>query len=203
MLRLQSIKSQIEPIATAGFYVALRVGFSFPESEMNALPDGWVEHYTTHGLVVADPILKWAYGNSGVARLSELGLPDPQKVLPRAVKHGLGFGAVASIMGPNDQGRRSYGFFFRADREMSEPELQTLQELLHEVHFWREEGKSLTAAEIQALKMQAAGLRLKQVAAELGISESAVKARLNNAKRKLAAKTLSQALSIAAARRLI
>lgn len=203
MLRLQSIKSQIEPIATAGFYVALRVGFSFPEAEMNALPDDWVEHYTTHGLVVSDPILKWAYANSGVARLSELGLPDPQLVLPRAGSHGLGFGAVVSIMGPGDQGRRSYGFFFRADREMSGSEMMILQELLHEVHFWRDEGKSLTAAEVQALQMQASGMRLKQVAAALGISESAVKARLTNAKRKLAAKTLSQALSIAAARRLI
>ena len=153
--------------------------------------------------MVSDPILKWAYANSGVARLSELGMPDPQQVLPRAGIHGLGYGAVVSILGPSDQGRRSYGFFFRADREISEPEMDTLQALLHEVHFWRDDSKSLTAAEVQALQMQAAGLRLKQVAAELGISESAVKARLNNAKRKLAAKTLSQALSIAAARRLI
>jgi DNA-binding CsgD family transcriptional regulator len=51
--------------------------------------------------------------------------------------------------------------------------------------------------------MQAAGMRLKQVAAELGISESAVKARLNNAKRKLGAKTLSQAASLAASRRIL
>jgi DNA-binding CsgD family transcriptional regulator len=51
--------------------------------------------------------------------------------------------------------------------------------------------------------MQASGLRLKQIAGQLGISESAVKARLNNAKKKLGARTLAQASSIAAARRII
>ena len=51
--------------------------------------------------------------------------------------------------------------------------------------------------------MQAEGLRLKQIAVRLGISESAVKARLNNVKRKLGARTQSQAASIAAARRIL
>lgn len=203
MIRLQSYKTQIDPIATAGFYLAFRVGFAFPEAELNALPGDWIDHYTSHGLVVADPVLKWAYSNLGVARLSELNLPDPQMVLSQAFNHGLGYGAVVATMGPSDQGRRSYGFFFRGDREMHDPELQELADILHDIHFGREEFKDLTAAEIEALQMQAQGLRLRQVAAELGISESAVKARLNNAKRKLGAKTLSQALSTAAARRLI
>jgi LuxR family transcriptional regulator, quorum-sensing system regulator SdiA len=51
--------------------------------------------------------------------------------------------------------------------------------------------------------MQSEGLRLKQIATRLGISESAVKARLNNVKRKLGAKTQSQAASIAASRRIL
>lgn len=162
-----------------------------------------MEYYTQNGLVVADPVIKWVYSNVGCVRLSELALPDPQNVLKRAQEHGLGFGAVVCTVGPNDQGRRSYGFFFRADREFQDDELQTISGLLHSAHFGLEGGKGLTAAEVEALQMQALGQRLKQIAAQLGISESAVKARLNNAKRKLGAKTLSQAISIAAARRLI
>jgi LuxR family transcriptional regulator len=193
----------IDPIASAGYYVALRVGFAFPEAELNALPKSWVEHYTLHGLVVSDPIVKWAYYNLGVSRLSELDLPDPQKVLSRAHEHGLRFGAVISVMSPNDQGRRSYGFFFHGERELSEQELHQLQGILHAAHFARDGSRSLTAAEIEALRMQAKGMRLKEIASALGISQSAVKARLNNAKSKLGAKTLSQALSIASSRRVI
>lgn len=197
------MKDLIEPIANAGYYVALRVGFSFPEDELNCLPDPWIEHYTTHGLVVADPALKWVYANSGAARMSELNLPDPQRVLPRAVRHGLEYGAVVSVHGVQDNGRRSYGFFFRGDRELLTVEMQALEKIVRSLHTQKEDSKPLTAAEIEALQMQSRGMRLKQVAAALGISESAVKARLNNAKRKLGAKTLSQAVSIAAARRLI
>ena len=61
----------------------------------------------------------------------------------------------------------------------------------------------LTLAEIAALKLQSQGMRLRQIGIELGITESAVKARLNNVKRKLGARTQSQAASIAAARRIL
>ena len=200
---LQAMKDQIDQIALAGYYVALRVGFSFPEEEVNRLPDGWVEHYTTHGLVVHDPAMKWVYANSGGARFSELDFPDPYKVMPRAANYGLDFGAVVSVNRSGDHGKRSYGLFFRGDREFETDEIGTLERIIRQLHGGVETLPDLTAAEIEALRMQSAGLRLKQIAGELGISESAVKARLNNAKRKLGAKTLSQAASIAASKRML
>ncbi len=195
--------SQINLIAPAGFYVALRVGFSFPEEELNALPETWVEFYTTHGLVVHDPAMKWVYGNVGAARFSDLGLADPHKVRAHAAVFGLGHGLAISHMTRSDKGRRSYGLFFRDDRDFESVEVEVLRRLLEDLHSGRDDGPSLTAAEIEALKMQSEGLRLKQIAARLGISESAVKARLNNVKRKLGAKTQSQAASIAASRRIL
>lgn len=203
MTLLQAMREQINKISPAGFYVAIRVGFSFPEEELNELPGNWVEFYTTHGLVVHDPAMKWVYGNTGAMKMSEIMLPDPHQVRERAAVFGLNHGAVVSVMTPSDRGRRSYGFFFRADRDFSPVDLQSLRDIVTKLHSGGESEVQLTAAEVQALKMQAEGLRLKQIAAELGISESAVKARLNNAKRKLGAKTQSQAASIAAARRML
>ncbi len=203
MTPMKAMREQISKISPAGFYVAIRVGFSYPEEELNTLPDNWVEFYTTHGLVVHDPAMKWVYGNTGAVKLSEIGLPDPHQVRERAAVFGLSHGAVISVMAPSDRGRRSYGFFFRADRDFEEGDLKDLREIVHKLHSGCEAEPQLTTAEVQALKMQAEGLRLKQIAAELGISESAVKARLNNAKRKLGAKTGSQAASIAAARRIL
>ena len=203
MTQLQAMRTQIDEIAPAGFYVALRVGFSFPEEELNELPENWVEFYTTHGLVVHDPAMKWVYANSGAARLSEINLPDPHQVRERLAVFGLSHGAVISVITPADRGRRSYGMFFRDDRAFEEGDLRQLHSILSQLHSGAEVEGTLTAAEVQALRMQSEGLRLRQIAAEIGISESAVKARLNNAKRKLGAKTQSQAASIAAARRIL
>ena len=197
------MRDQIDQISPAGFYVALRVGFSFPEEELNELPENWVEFYTTHGLVVHDPAMKWVYGNIGVVRFSDIVLPDPHQVRARAAVFGLNHGAAISVMGANDRGRRSYGLFFRDDRDFEKADLVALQTIMMQLHSGVDEERSLTAAEVEALKLQSQGLRLKQIAAQLGISESAVKARLNNVKRKLGAKTQSQAASIAAARRIL
>jgi LuxR family transcriptional regulator, quorum-sensing system regulator SdiA len=203
MTVLQAMRTQIDQISPAGFYVAIRVGFSFPEEELNQLPENWVEFYTTHGLVVHDPAMKWVYSNTGATRMSAITLPDPHQVRERAAVFGLSHGAVISVMSTGDRGRRSYGLFFREDRDFDEGDLRQLHTILTQLHSGTEIDSVLTAAEVQALRMQSEGLRLKQIAAEIGISESAVKARLNNAKRKLGAKTQSQAASIAAARRIL
>ncbi len=203
MVILQTMRDQIEQIAPAGFYVALRVGFSFPEEELNELPENWVEFYTTNGLVVHDPAMKWVYGNIGIARMEEIGLPDPHQVRARAAVFGLSHGVVISVMTPSDRGRRSYGMFFREESDFADRDLTVLHDIVKRLHSGNTDEPALTAAEIEALQMQAGGLRLKQIAGQLGISESAVKARLNNAKRKLGAKTLTQASSIASARRII
>lgn len=203
MTLLQVMKAQIEHIAPAGFYVALRVGFSFPEEELNNLPETWVQFYTTHGLVVHDPAMKWVYSNVGSARFSDFAVPDPHQVRAHAAVFGLGHGAAVSVLHSADKGRRSYGLFFRDDRDFDEQEMSALQSILQSLHKGADAEPSLTAAEIEALKLQSSGMRLREIAAHLNISESAVKARLNNVKRKLGAKTQSQAASIAAARRIL
>jgi LuxR family transcriptional regulator len=55
---------------------------------------------------------------------------------------------------------------------------------------------NLTNAELEALRMVKEGLRLKQIAHSLSISEGAVKQRLKNAKMKLGAKTSAQAAAM-------
>ena len=203
MTDFQAMRQQIGGIAPAGCYVAIRVNFAFPEAEFNELPDNWVEFYRTHGLVVHDPAMKWVYGNTGQIRMADIGLPDPHQVRERAAVFGLSHGAVVSVLTTADRGRRSFGLFFRADREFAPDELASLHDVVSRLHTGSDAEIALTVAEVEALKLQATGLRLKQIAAELGISESAVKARLNNAKRKLGAKTQSQAASLAAAMRII
>ena len=76
-MTLKHSQSLFETLAPAGYYVALRVGYSFPEEEMNCLNQDWIEEYTQRGLFVHDPSMRWIYGNQGAIRWSELTLPDP------------------------------------------------------------------------------------------------------------------------------
>lgn len=182
-----------ECLAPAGFYVAIRVGFAFPMVEHNRLPARWVREYTAGGLVVHDPAITWAYRNRGIARWSELGLADTQGVLELAKNHGLSFGAVASCIDGGDDGQRTFAFFCRSDREYRTAELEVLNQSLVSSHRAYSRPKNLTAAELETLSLVKNGLLMKEIASLLGISESAIKQRLKNARLKLNAKTGSQA----------
>ena len=72
--------NRFAPLAPAGYYIAIRVGFAFPMVEHNQLPASWVREYTASGLIVHDPVMAWVYKNSGAARWSELGEEDTQGV---------------------------------------------------------------------------------------------------------------------------
>lgn len=185
--------SEFETLAPAGFYLAIRVGFAFPMVEQNHFPASWVREYTASGMIVHDPAMSWAYKNCGVARWSELGEEDSQGVLELAKTHGLNFGAVASCLDQGGGGQRSFGFFCRSDREYEAAELETLNEALVASHRAHTRPKNLTAAELETLGLVKNGLLMKEIACLLGISESAIKQRLKNARLKLNAKTGPQA----------
>jgi LuxR family transcriptional regulator, quorum-sensing system regulator SdiA len=184
---------QFASLAPAGYYVAIRVGFAFPIIEHNHLPALWVREYTASGLIVHDPAMAWAYRNCGAARWSELGQDDSQGVLELAKNHGLNFGAVASCIDRDDAGQRSFGFFCRSDREYSTTELERLNACLLSSHRAHARPKNLTVAELETLSLVKNGLLMKEIACLLGVSESAIKQRLKNARVKLNAKTGSQA----------
>lgn len=169
----------------------------FPLAEYNNLPPAWVREYTVSGLSVHDPVMAWAYRNCGIARWSEIGEADSQGVLELAKVHGLNFGAVACCTDGNGAGERSFGFFCRSDREYADSELDTLSTLLNTAHRLHARPCSLTVAERETLGLVKNGLLMKQIAATLGVSESAIKQRLKSARVKLNARTGSQAAVMA------
>jgi LuxR family transcriptional regulator len=184
-------------LAPAGFYVAIRVGFAFPMVEHNRLPGGWVREYGASGFIVHDPAMIWVYKNCGVARCSALGVEDAQGVLELAKNYGLNFGAVSSCVDGKSGGQRSFGFFFRSDREYESAELDLLHAAVAGAHQAYARPSNLTANEIETLSLVKNGLLMKEIASLLGVSESAIKQRLKNARLKLNAKTGPQAAATA------
>ena len=79
-------------------------------------------------------------------------------------------------------------------------EITSIADALHEV---TEPPEDLTPAMIEALRLVGAGVRHTTAAAEIGISESALTARLSSARDKLGVKTTAEALRMAREFRLI
>ena len=184
-------------IASAGYYVALRVGFAFPMDERNQYPPKWVEQYTQEGLMLRDPVVRWVYENTGMIRWSHLSGDDPFGVFAKAREFGLNFGVAISCPSEDPKDERSYGSFARADREFSRGEMELLQKLLGQLHEQSAPPALLTGAELEALRLVKDGLRLKEIAYQIGVSEGAIKQRLAGAKKKLRAKTNSHAATLA------
>ncbi|QDY71142.1 helix-turn-helix transcriptional regulator [Qingshengfaniella alkalisoli] len=185
---------KFDELATAGYHLALRVGFAFPEFQCNTLPKEWIKVYTANGLMTSDPVIRWIYENTGYTRWSDIPDEDGRNVLPTAASFGLRYGAAISVMCDNTPGLRSYGSFARSDRELTDQELTDLIAAVENLHRALAPARALTAAEIDVLAMLASGLQLKQIAHRLAISESAVKLRLTNARSKLGARTNTQAV---------
>jgi len=187
----------MQDLAPVGYYLALRVGFAFPMEEINALPSDWVEYYTRERFMLFDPVIRWFYQSAGAVRWSEISISDPRGILEQARGYGLRFGVAIAIYDDNTSGLRSFGSFLRGDREYTDDEIQRLRLHVEHLHQDREPPTNLTNAELEALRMVKNGLRLKQIAHELGVTEGAVKQRLKNAKTKLGAATGTQAATMA------
>lgn len=187
----------VKAISSSGYYIALRVGFAFPLEEVNALPPAWVDHYTTLRFMLHDPVIRWVYGNTGAVRWSEIDLADPMRVLAQARTFGLRYGVAVSCVDRKSEGQRSFAHFARADREFERAEIIALHDYVETLHRAKAPPTNLTPAELEALRMVKGGLRLKQIAHVLGVSEGAVKQRLKNAKSKLGAHTSAQAAAMA------
>jgi LuxR family transcriptional regulator len=187
----------LQDLAPAGYYVAVRVGFAFPEFEANTLPLAWVHIYTRSSLMLYDPVIRWVYDNVGCTRWSDIELDDPRAVLGQASAHGLKFGGAVCVVDRSEPGVRTFGTFGRPDREFDHDELARIESHLRDLHRVEPLRAQLTDAEIEALAMMRDGLLTKEIAYELDISESAVKQRLRNAKTKLSAKTTLHAVTLA------
>ena len=188
---------EIGQLAPSGYYVALRIGFAFPMEEVNEFPPDWVLHYTRHRFMLFDPVVKWAYSNVGMIRWSEIPIEDPKKIVAQAQTFGMRYGITVSVFDSNADAQRSFASFTRPDREYTDLEVKLLQAYLTRRHNETAPPTNITNAELEALGMVKDGLRLKEIAFRLNVSEGAVKQRLKNAKLKLGAKTGSQAAALA------
>lgn len=151
----------------------------------------WLDHYTTNGYVLRDPMTAWGFSETGAIRWSDPRLPDPFRLFDEARKFGLVYGITISC-GPIRS--RTIASFARDDREFADEEIEVCETIVRELHDMTEPPEELTMAQVDALRCVAGGDRHAAAAAKLGISESALKARLNSARTRLMARTTAEAI---------
>ncbi len=178
-------------MSPAGYFLGLHIRFTSPLMSFTTYDQNWTDHYTNNGYVLRDPMTAWGFCTTGSTRWSNKRIPDPFGIFKEAARYGLRYGVTISC-GPISS--RTIASVARADREFDDVEIAELEALVRRLHDITEPPQKLTKAQIEALKCIADGDRYAAAAAKLGISESALKARLTSARQRLMSRTTAEAI---------
>ena len=192
--------ARLNRLAPRGYALGLHIRFASAQIMVQTYEPDWIERYTSRGYMMCDPLVSWGFSTTGTVRWSALNHPDPHDVLGQAADYGLNFGVAVSH---GVTSSRTIGGFARSDREFSDEEIEKILETVILLHDRSTPAEDLTPAQRQALRMVARGARYAEAAARLGISESALKARLKSARIRLVARTTAEAIQRAQEHKLI
>jgi LuxR family transcriptional regulator, quorum-sensing system regulator SdiA len=187
-------------LAPAGYFVGLHIRFTAPLFTFQTYDQAWIDHYTENGFVLRDPMTAWGFSTTGTIRWSDPLLPDPFGLFNEAARFGLVHGVTVAC-GPIKS--RTIASFSRSDREYADAEIEAITAIVHRLHDMTEPPEQLTRAQVEALRCIAGGDRFAAAAVKLGISESALKARITSARVRLMARTTAEAIQRAKDFRLI
>lgn len=191
---------QLSLLAEAGYFIGLHIRFTSPLFTYQTYDQAWIDHYTENGYVLRDPMTGWGFSTTGWIRWSDPRLLDPFGLFREAAQYGLNFGATVAC-GPITS--RSIASFARSDREFRDDEIARIEAIVLRLHDMTQPPEELTRAQVEALRCIAGGDRFAAAAEKLGISESALKARITSARVRLMARTTAEAIQRAKDYRLI
>ncbi|MDH5797346.1 MAG: LuxR family transcriptional regulator [Paracoccaceae bacterium] len=182
---------ELGDLSPSGFSAGLHIRFASPLVYVKTYDQEWQKVYDENAYALRDPLVFWGLGVRGATRWSEIRLPDPFNIMGQARDFGLTYGVVVS-WGPINS--RSIVGTARSDREFTDKEMDDIEDIVKALHEAAEPPTELTEAQVEALRLLAEGYRHTAAAAKLGISESALKARLSSARTRLGARTSAEAL---------
>lgn len=201
--------ARIDEIAPAGWLFVHRYTWSGPVHLVNRYPYEWAEVYQNRHYAAGDPVFMWLslhtlLRNTRSTRWSELSkIGDPRKIMDKARKHGLNYGAALSYKMPG-YNELTFMSAARSDREMTTQEIGRLRYILIK---WTKKiqisTERITPEEIETLELMVKGLDQNEISEALELSRSAVKKRLTSVMNKLNVKSRTAAVAEAVARKLI
>lgn len=190
----------LQHLGPSGFILVINMTYAGPEHFYSAYPLEWQQIYQDEGHTITDPVMHWVMTHSGYTRWSDIRFPDLRQIMKRARQFDINYGAVFSN---KVHRKRSLMSIARADRELTDDELELLNAKFLRYTDLMVGQCGLTDKEKEVLRALQGGSGYKEIASDLDISVPTVKARAEKARIKLGAKTTTQAVALATARRYI
>lgn len=128
---ISDLLARLRSAHPAGFSVALHMTFAAPRYLFQSFERAWIDLYSQRGMVLRDPTVRWALGNTGAIRWSALPDPAGQEVMRLAAAHGMRFGFTEAIV---SAGSRSFVNCANARREATEAEIAAAGRVLAALH---------------------------------------------------------------------
>ncbi len=180
----QAHLDDVEAIGTAGYSMVVNGRLLGPEHFETTYPDSWQERYEKLNWIALDPILNWAFrGPGGDERWSEIvvGSIGAKRFMKAAKDVGLCYGG---IFVRNIGTGTSFLSVARSDRELTAAEMVKMSTIATEFFADITTEERISGKAIDVLQRLADNQSISEIAEALNISESAVKARLNDARKK-------------------
>lgn len=133
----------------AGCAVGLHIRFTTPRYMFQSYPKRWMDQYSSSGLLVQDPTVRWGMSNIGWVRWGDLEGIDSHGVLDRAKDYGIMNGVTIALA---IEGFRSIASFARSDRDYETSEIAELGQIFENLHRATASLKALSDEDKSALK---------------------------------------------------
>ncbi|QDY71144.1 autoinducer binding domain-containing protein [Qingshengfaniella alkalisoli] len=121
--QLRSLLTSLKQQSPSGFAAAFQVEFNTPKYLFQTYADDWMGYYSSMGIVMKDPAVRWGFTHDGIASWSELKALDEHGVFDKATEYGLNYWAV---MATSDSGSKSIVAFSRSDKDFTDREREQL-----------------------------------------------------------------------------
>lgn len=133
---VKQVKDKLKALAAlsdTGYLLAIHIRLTRPSLMFTTYPQLWLEHYGEKGMMMVDPVVRWAMSEttvSGVAKWSDLADDDPAGVVDSSAAHGLKNGMSFAI-GPITS--RTIGSVTKST-PFTEAEIATAESLINAIH---------------------------------------------------------------------
>ena len=131
MSEATEVLEALEGLSPAGFAIAFHVRLTAPDFLFQTYPKPWIDTYSEKGYVMADPIVRWGFTETGWIRWSDLAEMDDLDILPQSRAYGMTYGVAIAI---ETDGSRSIAGFARGDREFTDADIAVLSRHVERLH---------------------------------------------------------------------
>lgn len=138
---------RLHKMAPAGYALGFHVEYTTPKFVFQTYPKAWLDHYSSNGLIMMDPMVAWGFENAGTQRWSLL--EDPAGVMQMAADHGMKYGVVIAVTSDD---RRSIGGLSHPDREFTDEEIAQLESDVQLIHDKTADTAHLSPETVDQLK---------------------------------------------------